>query len=406
MRISSLQVYNIANNSMARANEELMHTQEQISTGKRVITPADDPVATSKILQLDSEIKRIDQYQQNVDIAQNGLDLQEATLNNVLDVLQRVQELSVQAGNTSVYTQSEYTAIAAELDSRLDELYSLMNSKNPAGDYMFAGFKGDTEPFQGNARVGFSYHGDLGQQLVRVADNTNVAVSDSGKAIFMDIPAATNTVTTFAAEGNKSNPPLEVSPARVVDQEAYDEFFPQDMVITFDTNTEFTVKSKQTGEVIASGVPYHTGEEIEFNGVKFTLSGAPAIGDKVVLEASTRQDLLTTFANFAGALRSVEDTPESKQEMAKVVADTLKNLDNAQTRILQKVTEMGARQNTLDTTREFHLDTELVSQETLSQLRDVDFAEASTRLTMQSMILQAAQASFLKISGLTLFSRM
>src|SRR5688500_15365617 len=120
MRISSLQIFNVARDSMSKVNQEVAHTQEQMSTGLRVLTPADDPVASTKILQLTDELSNIDQYLKNIDIAENNLALEESVMDNVVGVVQRMQELAVAAGNTATLTDNEYQAMAAEVSARMD----------------------------------------------------------------------------------------------------------------------------------------------------------------------------------------------------------------------------------------------------------------------------------------------
>ena len=102
MRVSTLSIYNLANSSMSEANQALVRTQEQISTGKRILTAADDPVAATRIQQLNRNIASVDQFSRNIDAAENNLALEETSLTGATNLLQRIQELAVQAGNTAV----------------------------------------------------------------------------------------------------------------------------------------------------------------------------------------------------------------------------------------------------------------------------------------------------------------
>ena len=122
MRISTVQIFNIANTSMAEASQALVDTQEQLSTGQRVLDPSDDPVAATKILSLTTELSTIEQYQNNINIAKNNLSIEETVLQSVNNLITRIQELAVQAGNTATLSPTEYESIANEVDSRLDEL--------------------------------------------------------------------------------------------------------------------------------------------------------------------------------------------------------------------------------------------------------------------------------------------
>ena len=87
-----------------------------------------------------------------------------------------------------------------------------------------------------------------------------------------------------------------------------------------------------------------------------------------------------------------------------LIGETLDNLTNAETNVSTVRAQVGARLNTLDSTRDLHQGTELVSNKVMSEVRDLDYAEALTRLTQENFILQAAQQSFAKISQMSLFN--
>ena len=535
MRISSLQIFNIANKSMADVNKAVVKTQEQMSTGQRVLTPADDPVAATKILALSDELAAVEQYRKNIDIAQNNLVLEESVLGGVTNVIQRMQELAVAAGNTASLTESEYQAMASEVSERMDELLNLLNTRNPGGDYIFGGYKSRQPPFEGDITSGFRYVGDDGQQRIRVSTNTTVAATDSGKELFLDIDSSNQTIQTYASPGNQSDPAASINIGEVIDQEAYDEFYPEDMVITFNSDANldpptknYTITERSSGRIIAQNVAYTGGEPIEVNGVRVRIDGSPLsgaaavpatrafgteappvfpadftapnnatftvtvgrhtetlvldsnianvndlatalndaangnanklsrlgitvtnqgfemaqgvnftvaggnttistmmgfdtnsgvetsdgtraqAGDRFFIESTEKQGLLTTLARFQQVMDTYQnsDGAEGKAVVAEVVASTLSNLSSAQTSVLDVVSRIGARVNTLESTRDLHLDTELVTNEVLASLRDVDYAEAATRLSAQTLVLQAAQQSFLRVSQLNLFSRL
>lgn len=419
MRVSSSQIFNIARIGMSDANQAMMKTQEQMSTGKRVLTPSDDPVAATKILQVTDELKAIEQYQKNIDIAQNNLSLEESILGGVNNIIQRMQELAVAAGNTASLTPNEYRSMAAEVDERLKELMGLLNTKNANGDHIFGGYKSSQPPFSGDTATGFRYHGDDGQQFIQVGHNTRIAASDSGKELFMDVPSAQNTVQTSTSPANRSNPPIQVSVGQVLDQKTFDEFYPKDMVITFNQDNaidpagkNFTVTERASGRVVLANEPFISGQPIEINGVGIRITGNPASatadqpGDRVLVESSNKQDVLSTMARFQQAMANYENTPEGREQLSGVIANTLDGLGKAHDSSLEVITKIGARMNTLESARDMHLDAKLFNEEVLSQLQSVDYAEAATRLSQQSMILQAAQQSFLRVSQLTLFARM
>lgn len=419
MRISSLQIFNIANNSMADANEAIVKTQQQLSTGQRVLQPSDDPVASTKILALNEELAGIKQYSRNIDIANNDLTIEESTLNGVINVIQRMQELAVQAGNNATLSPNEYKSLANEVDTRLDELKQLLNSQNASGDYLFGGFKSTQPPFVGDANSGFQYVGDEGQKHIKISNSTSIASTDSGKSIFVDIQSENPTITTSASPSNRSNPPVQISVGQITDQELYNEFYPEDMVISFNEDSavapaakNFTITEKSTGRVLIANQVYNPGEDIELNGVSFRITGNPvsalpgSSGDRLFVNSTEKQDMLTTLARFSEAMKTYDGSAEQRASLKDTVSASLANLGNGLTSVLETTSKIGARFNTLESTGELHFDAELVLNEFMSELRDVDYAEAATRLSMQSLILEAAQTSFARISRLSLFDRL
>ena len=159
MRISTVQAFNNGVTGLQRNYANVTRTQEQISTGNRILTPADDPVASVRLLQLEQQQNVLGQYKENLTAAKNSLAQEEVSLNSANTILQRVRELAVQAGNGAL-SSADRASIAAELQYLEDELLGLMNTRNARGEYLFAGFQGKTQPFVREADGSYSYRGD------------------------------------------------------------------------------------------------------------------------------------------------------------------------------------------------------------------------------------------------------
>ena len=237
MRISTLQSFNKGLNSILDNQTQVNKTQQQVSTGRRVLTPADDPIAATKILQLQQEQALRDQFGKNMTGAEGRLTLEETQLAGITDNLTRLKELTIKAGDGS-QTISDRQAIAAEVREILGATVDLMNSKDAGGEYLFGGFKGGVEPFQQNASGRYDYVGDEGQRFLSIASSTNVATGDNGKALFVDVEAADNSFTTRASSLNQGSG--IVNPGFVVDEAAYADFYPEDLVITFNADSAVT----------------------------------------------------------------------------------------------------------------------------------------------------------------------
>lgn len=412
MRIATLQSFNLGLNAILDAQSSVNKTQQQVSSGRRVLTPADDPIASTKILQLQQDLAQRDQYDRNMIAAENRLNLEESSLSSVTDALTRLQELTVNAGS-GVLTISDRQAISAEIGQLEDQLASLFNTKDPNGEYIFGGFKGGTQPFQQQDTGRFEYQGDEGQRYLAIGDTTRIATGDSGKKLFVDVRAAKNTFTSSVNPLNSGK--TQVNAGFVVDEEAYAAFYPDDIIITFNPEAatdpagpNYTVRRESDGRVIdgMAEQPYKKGSEIIVAGISLKISGDPKPGDEVLAKSSPKQSITDTVFRLRQGLDSLTDNPADTATLDILIEDTLDNLANAQTSVSEVRSQIGARLNVVENARNLSEDVRLVSQEVLSELSDIDFAEAVSRLSLQTFLLEAAQQSYTTISRLSLFNQL
>ena len=408
-RISTQQIFGRGVDQMMSLTNKVNDTQQQIASGKRILTPADDPIASTRVMQLDHEIALTEQYEVNSTYITARLELEEGILANVEQSISRIRELTVASGNAAL-TKDDRQAIALEIRQRAEELLTNMNSKDSTGEYIFAGFNTQQQPFERNAGGGFDYKGDQGQRFLQVASTTKVASSDSGQAVFMDINAVNNTFTAFASENNKANPPAVISQGMTVDQEKLDELFPDDAIIEFNNEldvdppaTNFTVRRRSDGHVIdgLSNMLLSENVSFEISGMQVSINGRPEAGDSFVVQTSNKQGALTTFEKLAYGLENIADNQPGR--LNNLISDTLNNLDFTSANISETRSQIGARLNTIESTENLHAELKLVAQEVRSKLSDVDYAEAISQLQMQSFVLEASQQSYVKVSGLSLF---
>ncbi len=398
MRFSFLQGFNQGVNNMLRLQEQTFFTQNQVSTGRRILTPADDPVASAQLIQLNQEKAQLDQFKRNVDIAENRLKTEESRLASANGILIRARELTIQAGNIGVVSFSARQSLAVELSSRLDELVSLANTRDASGEYIFSGFQGDKQAFVKNSDGSYTYQGDEGQRLLKISGGTSVPISDSGKAIFEDIPAVQNRAVTSV--GNSA---AVISQARITNQAAYDAAYPTDYVVTFTAPGVYNIDT-EAGVNIVTGAAYTSGAPITFNGVEFTISGTTATNDTFNIDSSAKQSMMTTLGELVDGLNTLTDSPADIAVLDQLIQDSLANITAAQDNLASIVAKVGARNNTLDSVRTLNEGVNLVNEEIISELRDLDYAEALSRLSTETFTLEAAQQSFTRVNGLSLFN--
>lgn len=414
MRISTVQAFNNGVQGLQRNYANAIRTQEQISTGNRILTPADDPVATVRLLQLEQQQNVLTQYNKNLAAAQGSLNQEEVTLNSVNTVLLRVQELAVRAGNGAL-SADDRKSIAAELREREDELLGLMNTKNARGEYLFSGFQGKAEPFARNADGTYSYQGDEGQRKLEIASSLNVAISDNGKKVFQNV---TNAGRLDAVLTPQAGSTLRASPPLVQDEVAFTgtPAFPDGGVdIVFgnpNANSYEVFAAGTTTPALATGSmddDEKSTDKLVFRGVVINFDGAPASGDTVTVTADPerqKQGVLDTIANLRKALEEQPATPEGNLAVRDAVAQAMTNLSSASVVVDSTRGEIGARLNVIESTLTDNEDVALVNKSVQADLRELDYPEALSRLSFQTLILEAAQQSYVKISSLNLFSKL
>jgi flagellar hook-associated protein 3 FlgL len=405
MRISTQQLFNRGLEAIQDVTAQQQKTQLQLSTGKKILTPADDPVASTRILELNQELEVNSQFQRNVELAEGHLSLQDDLLGSINGVVQRVRELMITAGN-GVLNKDDLSAISAEAKERLDQLAGLLNSQDASGEYLFSGFQGGTEPFQKNISGSYVYQGDQGKRFVQIESNIKVASTQNGKEIFQDIEVDKNTFYTEANPSNKAVPAASITSGQIIDQEAYDKFYPSDMVVQFTSPNQYSITDKATGRELVANQPYVPNSPITMNGVQFEIVGSPVAGDSFFVESTAKQGILTTVEKFVYALEHFQPTVEGREVFSANLDSSISNLDSAETSVLESRSQIGARLNTIESTAEQLKDVEILTLEILSKLENIDYAETVSLLSVQQFTLEAAYSSYSRITSLSLFDRL
>ena len=429
MRISSGMIFDAGVSSINRQTASLLHVQQQVASGRRILTPSDDPVAAARALEVQQASDVVAQFKQNQDAATSALGLEEVQLTSATDVLARVRELTVQAGNTSL-TASDRQAISTELRSRFDELLGIANATDGSGQHLFSGFMSSTTPFGGsvnNLLAGneIVYQGDDGQRELQVSSNRFIEVSDSGNDVFKRIRNGNGYFATGYASGNTGTG--VITSGSVTDPAAWRATPTKNVAIKFTVTGSVTTydlvdtvggNSLLTGGVapapVASQRVFQSGQPIALKaqgaepafdlGGSVTINGAPASGDNFSIAPSTAQSVFVTLANLIGTLEAPPVALGANAKYASEIGFALTNLDQSSDNILRVRAQIGSRMNEVDSLGNLNASLKLQYQQTLSNLQDLDYAKAISDLTRQQTSLQAAQQSFVKISQLSLFN--
>lgn len=401
MRVSFQQMTNAGVRELLLRQAEVQKTQIQLATQKRVINPSDDPVAATSISFLKAEIEQLEQFNRNADAALSNNKLEETALATVTNILFRIQELSVSAGN-GVYTGSQLEAIKIELEQRLEEVLGQANTQNANGDFVFSGSIVKSQPYTIDALGNVVYNGDQNQRNLRISSGTSVAISDAGFDVFSDIK---NGNGTFYTTGDAAN-----AGSGVITRGGYNgatQFLAEPYDITFALNAgqlEYTVTGRTSGTVEAGPAVYQDGADINFLGVQVQISGTPQVGDLFTVEPSQSEDVFTTIQDMISALDNFVDTDNGRADLRNILESSQATLERHIDNIDGIRARVGARLNAIDTEYQSNLSLLVTSKSSLSDVEDLDIVEASTRLSEQLIVLEAAQASFVRVRDLNLFN--
>lgn len=183
MRISTSTLFNTGTKGLQSLQSDLYKLQNQMSTGRRVLTPSDDPISAWEALQVGQSKSVNKQYLDNQGDAKAKLAYMEGNLSSVSDALIRVRELSAGAANT---TAEQRALLVPELKGILDNVLTLANAKDGTGNYMYSGNKSATKPFALTG-TGATYAGDQGQQASRVSASNVMTLGHNGFEVFMQV---------------------------------------------------------------------------------------------------------------------------------------------------------------------------------------------------------------------------
>ncbi|MDD5404648.1 MAG: flagellar hook-associated protein FlgL [Sulfuricella sp.] len=298
MRISTNTIFDLGIAGIQQQSSAQVKTQQQLASGRRILTPADDPVAAARVLEV-SQSKAINQqYDVNTNSAASALGLEDGTLTSIENLIQSVRDVAITAGGPSM-DGAALKNLAVGLTASYQQLLGLANTKDGNGQYMFSGYKGATQPFSETSPGNVAYNGDQGQRLMQISPSRQIAVSDAGSDVFYQ---------------NKNG---------------------------------------------------------------------------------TNQSLFTTLNKLISDLNA---------GVTSNLQSSISDLDNGLNQVLSVHVSVGQRMNENDAVKSSGQSTALQYDQTLSGLQDLDYAQATIDLNKQSLGLQAAQQSFAKIQGLSLFN--
>lgn len=395
---------------MLKQQVALSKTQVQIASGRRIQTPADDPIAATRIIGVERAQAQLEQYGRNAGMAAQRLGFGEQALTDLGTLLSRIHVLTVQANSGAMDNESLGT-IATELRERAGELLQIANRKDGNDEYLYSGYATATRPFAPGGG-GVTYAGDQGVRQLAISATQQIADGFNGQRVFMDIPEGNG---RFAVSTGVHAGTGVMGVNQVVDPAAWQAAAaaaaavpqPHSYTLRFtDADLDGVADGWEAldagGAQVAAGA-YAQEATIAFDGIQLTVSGQPAVGDTYDIEPAGTQSLFKTVDDLILALQRGADTPQDRAQLSTNLNTALSQLMVAMDHVVNVRAETGARLSALDAAATHRDDLDYALAESLGALRDLDYAEAISRLNQQMAGLQAAQSAYTRIGQMSLF---
>ncbi|QQO83040.1 flagellar hook-associated protein FlgL [Shewanella algae] len=398
MRISTSQMYQQNLNSILQKQTDTNRILEQLSSGKKVNTAGDDPVAAIGIDNLYQQNALVQQYLKNVDYSKNHLSMAESKLGSAETLVTSIREQMLRAVNGTL-APSERQMIADELRGSLDELMSIANTQDESGNYLFSGFSTDNQPFAFDASGNMVYSGDSGVRDALVAQGVAMGTNIPGDSAFMKVPNGlgdygVNYLASQTGDFRVLSAKIDNPAAHVVDTYTFN----------FTDNGAGGVDLEvldSGGTAVANVANFDASNPVSFNGIEVKLDGTPAGGDSFTMEPDAEVPIFDTIQQAIDLLEDPNrvNTPEGKAELAQL----LNNVDSGLNQL--SVARGGAGNNlkSLESYSSNHTEEELVNKSALSLLEDLDYASAITEFQKQQLALNAVSNVFSRVGSVSLF---
>ena len=399
MRVSTYAFYSSGELSMMQRQRDVLDTQTQISSGKRINTPADDPVGAADAAGMRTALSQFDQFKNNQGRASYLLNLAESTLGTFVDTAQTIKEKLIAAGN-GTYSNAERLALATDLKGILGQMVGLANSTDGAGGYLFAGSREATAPFS-QSGLAVSFNGDDTLLRLEVSSNRLQQVKQGGDDLFLKLRPGNGTFTTAAAASNTGSgviDPGDVTNPALLTGSSY--------TIGFSVAggvTSYQVVRASDSAVVASGT-YTAPAGINFDGQHVKISGSPANGDTFQVAPAGYQSIFDTVAAAVQLLSKGVTTDADKAQLQTALSGLNASTEQVLDHLSLKRAEYGSALSELDGYSKLNDDRQLQYRSRLSTVEDLDLAQATSELSRRQTTFQAAIQSYSAISKLSLFN--
>jgi len=411
-RVSTANMYDSTLRNLSTRQKTLVDLQENLTSGKRVVRPSDDPVAAAQAERALTRIHRIQSEQRALEVQRNAMAQAESTLGDAVGLVQEMRQLLVAAGNGSLKPEDRKT-YANQIQSLRDQLTEVINRKDTNGIPLLGALGSALQPFAGplSGSPDYVFAGLPGQAASNGVQLTNTL---DGHAALMFDPVRDGVYTAGVTRAAGSS--LVTSAVTTSHREALDgaSYALQINGVTVDatngtTSVTYTLtKTDKAGNVTtlppATTAPVPTGQPIPI-GIQegadtvasFTLSGTPAAGDTVQLAPSSSR--MGTLDSAIRGIAGASDTTAAAQ----VVGQALANVDAGLERLHNLRGYAGELLNRADRITQDQDKRSIQLEGDRSRAEDLDMVQGISDFQNAHVGYQAALQSYAQVQKLSLF---
>ena len=186
MKISNSQLFDTSIGQMTQKQSEISQMQAKLASGKQLVKPSDDAHKAALIQRLNSAMQRQDVFESSLNRADNRLATEETAVMGAENILQRIRELAIQGTNGGL-NDSDRETIAKEVNSLRDSLFSLSNTQDTSGNYIFSGTAVKSPAYVIGADGAITYQGNQNQTSVDISETRRVAINRPGDQVFSSV---------------------------------------------------------------------------------------------------------------------------------------------------------------------------------------------------------------------------
>ncbi|MFP4044937.1 MAG: flagellin [Rhodosalinus sp.] len=402
---------------------EISDLQGRIAAGTQDPRASADPLRFVRLSAAQEQQETLGRFADNLTLAGNRLDHADTVLKEVNSITQRLGEIALRAATDS--TGDDFrSALVAEVEQLRSALVDMANATDGSGESLFAGMSAEQRPFRENAEGRIIYHGDNAVQSLRYSETRSLETGVSGAEAFTGLTLAdgeTGSVfdlvddlaasigahrgaveSSFAAEGAMRldlNAATQPAPWRLTIVGPVGRAEVSAPVAADDPAALVAAINAATGETGVSAAVAPDGAAIDLSAAGgITVSRIVPGGPRTTAPAAEAV-ALEAGGTPIGPTRELRALRHDKQAQMDAVSTLQNHFDD----LRSKVGALGAVAETQGRTVE---NRQVMIREAVAGLEDLDIAAAITDLRSRLVTLQAAQQSFVKVSGLSLFDFM